>query len=148
MKNGTLPGLEPITLWVDRDTGLETKLKTKFIRGALRFIDFGSARAITASRFLELMGEKETDSNRRQLRGAFDYLIYERGLPICALSSIQGGYFIAQWTDEVAAALEDKRKKIASLQKTVQHMERMSLQDSRESLQSAREFFLQKEIGQ
>lgn len=123
---------QSFVLWTDPDTGIATRLDKRFL-DVIGHLLVGRDNAVTTAELLDLMGAPDTDSNRRQIRGAIDYYITEHAIAICSISSASGGYFVASHPSEVEEAVNEKRKKAASLQKSAARLASFDIEASKRS---------------
>jgi hypothetical protein len=79
--------------------------KPKRFFPVLDHLQKGGAQAVSAAVLLSILGQKDTDYNRRTLRAATDYYLIERGIFICASDD---GYFIAESSEELRKAARRK----------------------------------------
>lgn len=116
-------------LWTDPDTGTPTRLDKRFLE-VIRYLSVGRDGAITTVELLDLMGTPDTDTHRRQVRGAIDYYISQHSIAICASN---GGYFIADTHSEVWDAVSEKMEKAENLQKSAQRLNSLDIEASKRS---------------
>jgi hypothetical protein len=102
----------PRVTWTDRRTGEQFSANQEFINRLPAVLGIGEKNIQSVRAILELLGGSYTDdpngskfaNDSRQLRDAKQYLVTEKNIPIVAVQSQRGGYYIA---DEPSGLLEN-----------------------------------------
>lgn len=101
---------DPVLIeWKDPGTGEVHVCPEHYIAGLKTHVGVGLAAATRAGDLLKLMGEENTESNKRHVRQAALYL-KQNGTPVIAYRSSKGGYFIAQTQQEITDYVAQQHK--------------------------------------